>query len=94
LNFENPIHRWKIFISTLILISVGMGVFSKRGVVDLKQLTKKNSELERRVELAKLRKYDLEKQIQSFENNQEAQERVVRQVLGYVRKDELVFEFN
>jgi cell division protein FtsB len=70
-----------------------MGVFAKRGWLDWQRMTKQNDEMAAKVELARLRKEDLERQTDILRTDRVAQERVVRQYLGYIRPDEVIVEF-
>ena len=52
-----------------------------------------NNKLEHKVATIRDQKIDLERQIEQFQKNPEEQERVVRQVLGYIKANETVIEF-
>ena len=72
---------------------VGMGVFAKRGLLDWQRMVRQNEAMAAKVELARLRKEDLERQTEALRTDRVAQERVVRQYLGYIRPDEVIIEF-
>lgn len=80
-------------ILALILILLGMGTFSRRGFLDWKRMRNRNEEVTEKMLVVSEQKAALEKQIQSFEFEKVEQERVVRQVLGYIRANETVIEF-
>src|SRR5580658_9774378 len=77
----------------LLLSLVGllcMGVFSRRGWLDLKRISRQNEELKLRLATSIQQKQQLDDQIEAFKTNKSEQERIIRQTLGYVRKNETV----
>lgn len=72
---------------------LGMGIFAKRGWLDWRRMVRQNETLSAKVELARLRRDDLERQTDALRTDRVAQERVVRQYLGYIRQDETIIEF-
>ena len=73
---------------------VFMGVFSRRGFLDYRRMTNQNSELRRRIEAVTKEKSGMEQQISNFRTDPIEQERIIREKLGYVRKNDLVVEFD
>jgi len=77
---------------TLILL-FAIGVFSKRGWLDWRRIVRQDGELQQRIDLLRRQRDLSERQIEAFQARPAVQERVIRQVLGYVRPDETVIEF-
>ncbi len=71
---------------------LAMGVFAKRGWLDWRRMLRHNSELTRQIDVARVSRDDLQKQIRALETSAFAQEQAVRQHLGYVRRDEIIVE--
>lgn len=79
----------------LILFSlIGVGIFSKRGFRDLRSMERKNEELVVKIRDVEDQKRALERKNYLLQNSTEEQERVVRRVLGYIRPNEWVVEFD
>jgi len=78
------------FLSTILII---MGVCGKRGVLDLQRMKRENDRLEEELKTAKAQHEDLTFQIQALQRDPQAQEFMIRKVLGYIRTDETVIEF-
>lgn len=70
-----------------------MGIFAKRGLLDLIRMRTQNKAVSERISLLKLQGSLMEEQMESFQKNPEEQERVVRQILGYIKPNETVIEF-
>lgn len=88
-------HRWVCFALVVVFLGlVGVGFFSKRGYRDWRAIGRKNDELRGRIADLERQKTDLERRNHLMMNSTEHQDRVVRRVLGYVRPDELVVEFD
>ena len=91
-----PSAAFYLFRTLLLLIVlglVGMGVFAKRGWLDLRRINQQNAVLEARIEGARRQNERDVRQIEAMQTRPAAQERVIRQMLGYVRPDETVIEF-
>jgi len=90
-------HQYHLFVRLPLLISIAllilMGTFSKRGLLDWKRMVQQNEKLEQKILSVAEQKIALEKQIEQFQKSSEEQERVVRQVLGYIKPNERVIEF-
>lgn len=74
-------------------ILIGTGVFARRGYLDLRRMEVQNEDLRVKIERAIQEKRGLEGRIKRLNSDQFEQQRVVRQVLGYLRKDETMVEF-
>ncbi|MCX6102275.1 MAG: septum formation initiator family protein [Proteobacteria bacterium] len=89
--------QYRLFVRFPLLLSIAliclMGTFSKRGLLDWRRMVDQNNKLEHKVATIRDQKIDLERQIEQFQKNPEEQERVVRQVLGYIKANETVIEF-
>lgn len=79
-------------VAALFLLAA-MGTFSKRGFFDWQRMVHQNREMRSRIEELAGQKADLERQVLALKSDPAEQERVVRQVLGYVRPNETVIEF-
>lgn len=84
---------FRVPIWTLILSLVVIGIFGKRGILDWRRMLARNAELGVKLEQLAQRKADLEREVAALKSDPAEQERVIRQTLGYVRKDETVIEF-
>ncbi|MSP18661.1 MAG: hypothetical protein EXR74_03725 [Bdellovibrionales bacterium] len=89
--------QYRLFVRFPLLLSIAliclMGTFSKRGLLDWRRMVDQNNKLEHKVATIRDQKINLERQIEQFQKNPEEQERVVRQVLGYIKANETVIEF-
>jgi cell division protein FtsB len=83
--------RYTLVASIVALLAVG--VFSKRGWIDWQRMVRQDEQLQQRFEKTKLEKAHWETRLQGLKSNRRAQERTVRQYLGFVKKDEIVIEF-
>lgn len=84
--------RYPIFFAILSLCL--MGTLSKRGLLDYRRMVEKNSEMNERIGELGRQKATLINQLDSLKVSREEQERWIRSVLGYVKKDETVIEFD
>lgn len=77
------------------IFSLGlMGTLSKRGLLDYRRMVDKNREISNRIEELKGQRATLANQLDTLKASREEQERWIRSVLGYVKKDETVIEFD
>lgn len=83
----------RIPLLLLIIVLMVMGTVSRRGLLDWQRMRNQNTELADKMYRVASQRTQLEKQIRSFEIDKNEQERVVRQVLGYIRANETVIEF-
>lgn len=86
-------HLARLFLISLIVALIGMGVFAKRGWIDWQRILQRNSELQAQIEKVSFDKQNLERQVEALQSNPAEQEHVIRQVLGYVKPQETVIEF-
>jgi len=77
----------------LIGVLLCTAIFSKRGLLDWKRIASQNSELKEKIAFLRKQKESLEKKIETLQTDPVEQERVVRQTLGYVKKNEAIIEF-
>jgi cell division protein FtsB len=83
--------RFPLLISVILLL--WMGVFARRGWLDWQRMVHENHDLQTKMESVRLQKEGLVRQVDALQNNPKVQERVVRQILGFVKKDETIIEF-
>lgn len=83
--------RMSFIVALFALIT--MGVFARRGYIDLTQVQKRMSELNSKKEILANQLAALEREAQTFLQDPESQEKIIRQRLGYIRNRELVIEF-
>lgn len=68
-------------------------LFSNQGIPGFRQQKSQVDEVERKITKLKEENQTLFEHIQGFKQNTHAQERFVRQQLGWAKENELVFEF-
>jgi cell division protein FtsB len=89
--------NYRLFVRLPLLLSIAliclMGTFSKRGLLDWRRMVHQNEKLQQKIVSVRDQKITLERQIDSFQRSSEEQERVVRQVLGYIKPNEAIIEF-
>ena len=83
--------RFPLLLSIAALLV--MGTFSKRGWFDWQRIRSENERLEFKIASTQKEKIQLQTEVRLFERNHDTQERVVRQILGYIRPNETVIEF-
>ena len=84
------IRRLNWFLLFMLLV---MGLFGKRGWLDLKRMESENKRLERLISETQTEMGRLEAQVVGLRQNRQIQEHTIRQVLGYIKPDEIVIEF-
>lgn len=77
----------------LCLLLLGMGVFSRRGVLDWRRMVSRNEDLSKRIALLKAERDQWLEHIDLFQTSPREQERLIRDTLGYVHPNETVIEF-
>lgn len=77
----------------LIAVLVVMGVFGKRGWLDLKRMKHENQRVQMELQKVIEQKQFLSADIRELEHDKLAQEHTIRKVLGYIKPDETVIEF-
>ena len=89
--------QYRLFVRLPLLLSIAllclMGTFSRRGFLDWRRMVYQNEKLNHKIVSVREQKIAIERQIDQFQKNPEEQERVVRQVLGYIKPNEKVIEF-
>jgi len=86
-----------IFLSGILLILnvllVSSIMFSDQGIPGFRRQSQQVEEVEGKINKLKEDNQKLFRQIQDFRSNTRAQERFVRQQLGWAKENEIVFEF-
>jgi cell division protein FtsB len=77
----------------LIAILLVMGVFGKRGWLDLKRMNGENQRIHSELSKIQEQKEVLVSEMRALQQDRQAQEHTIRKVLGYIRPDETVIEF-
>jgi cell division protein FtsB len=77
----------------LIAILLVMGVFGKRGWLDLRRMNSENQRLNTELSRVQEQKEGLVSEIKALQQDRQAQEHTIRKVLGYIKPDETVIEF-
>ncbi len=77
----------------LLVLITCMGVFSRRGLMDWRRIQDQNAILQRKTEALNTQKQEWVQEVHALEQDPTEQERVVRSVLGYVKNNETVIEF-
>lgn len=83
----------KWFMITLLISITLVGVYAKRGLRDWRRMTAENERIATEIAAQKTEKESLERRIAAIKSNRQAQELLVRQMLGFVREEEWVIEF-
>ena len=83
----------RICFGIVVLWLLHMGFFAKRGWIDWRRISKQSGDMEEKIRVAREQKEELLRQAAALQNDTAQQERMVRQVLGYVRPHETVIEF-
>ena len=78
---------------TLIAILLVMGMFGKRGWLDLKRMNSENQRIQNELSKVQEQKEVLVSEIRALQQDRQAQEHTIRKVLGYIKPDETVIEF-
>lgn len=71
-----------------------MGVFAKRGWIDYRRMIRRNSQLQSKQIASNVQITNGKRQLRALRTDPKEQERMVRKVLGYVRPNETVIEFD
>ena len=77
----------------LCLLLVGMGVFSRRGVLDWRRMVSRNEDLSKKTAQLRLEQAEWRKRTDLLLSSPREQERLIRDTLGYVQPKETVIEF-
>ena len=84
----------RLFLLFLIASHAYMGVFDKRGWLDWRRIVNQNALLEHQIKSANEEKQALENKIRAIQSSEVEREQMVRKVLGYIRPNETVIEFD
>jgi len=82
----------RLFLVLLIILIGTMSVFSRRGILDLKRMWDRNAQLETKISDLKSVNFSLKRRIDAFQTNSHEQERMVREVLGFLRPGEVLVD--
>lgn len=77
----------------LLMLLVVMGLFGKRGWLDLQRMKSENQKLEALITETQTQVSYLESEVMGLSQDSKIQEHTIRQVLGYIKPDEIVIEF-
>jgi cell division protein FtsB len=80
-------------VLAILLLSL-VGICSRRGWLDLRRMRLQNAQLQQKLYEGLAQKQALEKELESFRADSIEQERIVRQTLGYVRRNEIIVQFD
>ena len=83
-------HWWWV---VLLLLLVGFALFGDRGVLRLFKTYHHRTDLQLKVEQLVAENQRLKESIEALQNDHATIERIARQELGMVRKDEIVYQF-
>lgn len=83
----------RYFLLALIAVTLAMGTFAKRGLLDWRRMLRQTEELQAKIEGAEKTRRELENSIEQLQTNPVEQEKIVRSRLGYVRANETIVEF-
>ena len=83
----------RILFFVIYGLVLSMGISAKRGWLDWQRISHQNEEMEDKIVKATRQRMELIAEIDSLLHNRDEQERMVRQVLGYIRPNEAVIEF-
>jgi cell division protein FtsB len=83
-------HWWWV---VLLLLLVGFALFGDKGVLRLLKTYNHRTDLQLKVEQLVTENQRLKETIEALQNDHATIERIARQELGMVRKDEIVYQF-
>lgn len=83
----------RIAACALFMAMLFMGVFAKRGWLDWQRMHEQNHKMDVSIAEAQFQLDELLQQIERLKNLPLEQEKAIRKVLGYVRKNDMVVEF-
>ena len=83
--------RW--WWAMLLLVLVGFALFGDKGVLRLVKTYNHRTDLQHKVDELVAENQRLKESIQALKNDRATIERIARQELGMVRKDEIVYQF-
>lgn len=77
----------------LIATLVVMGIFGKRGWLDLRRMESENRNLNAEIMELQEENEQMVRDIHAFQSDPSVQEAMIRKVLGYIKRDEKIIEF-
>ena len=81
------------FVWGLIATLVVMGIFGKRGWLDLRRMERENSNLNAEILELEEENEQMVRDLHAFQSDPSVQEAMIRKVLGYIKRDEKIIEF-
>jgi len=78
------------------IVLIGLGIVllvGGRGILNIKKIYSENLRIEKNIVSLKESNKKLEEEISLLRHNTAYQERVIREVLGFSKEDEIVYEF-
>jgi cell division protein FtsB len=85
------VRRFFYFVLSALAVILLIG---GKGILNIRKIHSENLRIESSIEELQAKNANLEKEIDLLRFNQVYQEKVVREVLGFTRDDELIYEFN
>lgn len=76
-----------------ILIFLSFTVFGERGLLRIHHLNNEKEELQERTALVKLENDQLKREIEALKTDRRFLESLARKDFGYVRKNEIIYQF-
>lgn len=84
---------WYVVGAAVLWLTWISGVFGNNGILQASRLSDARHELTMRVKAMEAEKQRLEASLAGLHKDPVAQEKAIRETLGFVRENELVFEF-
>ena len=81
-------------IAIFLFIILCVSVFGSKGVFKIISLKKEYQAIASHVEKVKSQNQELQKEVKLIENERSYLEKAVREKLGFVKEDEIIYEFN
>lgn len=89
---------YRLFVRYPLVFAIGslvfMGIFAKRGLLDYRRMVEKNQELQGRIGETDRQAKSLALQMEGLKSSSDEQERLIRSVLGFVHKNDVIIEFD
>ena len=95
-KLSQPHRVWRFvraFNRLLIIVLLFMGMFGKRGLMDLRRMNSENQRISEEYQKLKEQNEELAFQIEALQKDKQVQEHTIRKVLGYIKPDETIIEF-
>lgn len=87
--------NWYLYLIGFLLWAFWIsGLFGNSGLLQVHRLSNVRDELQLRVKALENEQNQLSTTLNQLQNDPEVQQRTIREVLGHVKKNELVFEFH